>query len=354
MKNPSLPAPPGSPLQAVLSRLRRLTRHKRLFNLMRIAVSLILIVTILLSVDLQQLGQAMARARVWYLVAALGVSFAGVIVRAYRWQILLEDQQVRASMSELSALWFVSFLFTNLLPSGIGGDAIKVYELRRSHERGAQAVSSVLVDRFMGLFALQAIGLVALGFSWWLIPTQLVVLTIIVFGVSLLVAWLVSARPVWNFMSTHLPLAGRLLSIQAVRALFDSLQSYRRLALLRAFGVGLVFNAFLIGMNVLIGQGLGIELPLNYYMIFVPITSVVLLLPISFAGLGVREFTYVGLFTQALMVQMTLPQETARSLALSLSLLVYVIGTVSPGIVGGIIYILRAARVHPAHRAVEE
>jgi len=320
--------------------------RKQLLNVLKIAVSLILIVVILRSVDLATLWKVVRQANLWLLGAALAVSFVGVILRAYRWQILLEDQGVHASMGELSALWFVSFLFTNLLPSGIGGDAIKMYELSRSSERGAQAVSSVLVDRFMGLFALQAIALVALVFSWQLIPGRIVAFTIVIFGVSLLVAWVVSYRRLWDMLERRVPLMDRLLSIKMVRALFDSLQSYSRPALLRAFGVGVAFNVLLIGMNVLIGQALGAgNLPLAYFMVFVPITSVVLLAPISFAGLGVREGTYVFLFTQA---------GLSQEVALSLSLLVYVLGTVGPGIVGGVIYIARGTRGYRLVEAVRQ
>jgi uncharacterized protein (TIRG00374 family) len=309
--------------------------RKRLFDLLKILVSLILIVVILRSVDTRALWEVVRHANPWLLLATLGLVMAGVILRAYRWQILLHDQGVDASLRELSSLWFVSFLFTNLLPSGIGGDAIKMYELSRVTGRRAAAVSSVLVDRFMGLFALQAIGLAALAFSWRLVPIEIVLLTVGIFGASLLVGWAVSSRRLWDLLARWVPYFDRLLAIKTVSSLVTSLQSYRRSALLRAFGVGIVFNALLIGMNVLIGTALGADLPLGYYLVFVPITSIVLILPISFAGLGVREGTYIFLFSTA---------GLAQEVALSLALLVYALGTVSPGLVGGVIYILRGAR----------
>ncbi len=309
--------------------------RKKLFNALRILVSIVLIVLIVRSVDLATLWHVLQSANPWYLAAALIVSILGVAVRAVRWQILLRDQAVPASLGELTTLWFISFLFTNLLPSGIGGDAIKAYELSRSTGQGAQVVSTVLVDRFMGLFALQAIALVALLFSWQLIPSQIAIFTVIIFGVSALVAWIISSKPLWQGLAQRLPLFARLLAIRPVHALVTSLQSYSRGALLRSFAVGISFNVLLITMNVLLGYALRIELSLLYYLVFVPITSVVLIAPVSFAGLGVREGTYVYLFTQA---------GTAQAVALSLSLMVYVIGTVAPGVVGGVAYLLRGAR----------
>jgi uncharacterized membrane protein YbhN (UPF0104 family) len=309
--------------------------RKRLFDLLKIVVSLVLIIVILRSINLNALWHVVRNANPWYLLAAQAALMLGVVVRAYRWQILVHDQGVDASLKELTAFYFVGFLFNNLLPSGFGGDAVKMYELSQRSHRGAEAVSSVLVDRFMGLIALQTIGLIALVFSWQLVPTQIKVLTVVLFSASLIAAWVVSYRPLWEFLADRLPLFNRLLSIEAVGSLVSSLQSYSGSALLRALGVGLVFNVILIAANVLIGLALGVDVPLAFYMIFVPLTSLVLILPISFAGLGVREGAYVVLFGQA---------GVEPEVALSMSLLVYVLGTVMPGLVGGVIYILRGAR----------
>lgn len=309
--------------------------RKRLLDFLKIVVSLVLIIILLRSINLNALWEVVRNADPWYLLVAQIVLMLGVVVRAYRWQILVHDQGVDASLKELTSLYFVGFLFNNLLPSGFGGDAVKMYELSQRSHRGAEAVSSVLVDRFMGLIALQMIGLIALIFSWQLVPSEIKVLTVLLFGASLMAAWVVSYRRLWEFLAERVPLFDRLLSIEAVHSLVSSLQSYSGSALLRALGVGVVFNVLLVAANVLIGISLGVDLPLAYYMIFVPLTSLVLILPISFAGLGVREGTYVVLFKQA---------GVAPEVALSMSLLVYVLGTVTPGLVGGIFYVLRGAR----------
>jgi uncharacterized protein (TIRG00374 family) len=316
--------------------------RKRLFDLLKVLISLVLIVVILRSVDVNALWEVVRNANPWYLLAALFTLLLGVVVRAFRWQFLVRDQGVNVSLWELSALYFVGFLFNNLLPSGFGGDPIKMYELSRRSHRGAQAISSVLVDRFMGLFALQAIGLIALVFSWRLVPMEIVILSVAVFGVSLLAAWVVSYRRLWSALAAWVPLFDRLLSIKAISSLISSLQGYSSSALLRALGVGVLFNVLLIAANVFVGEALGADLPPQYYMIFVPLTSLVLILPISFAGLGVREGTYVFLFSQVGM---------AQEVALSLSLLVYALGTVAPGLVGGVIYVLRGAS---SYREAEE
>ena len=130
-------------------------------------------------------------------------------------------------------------------------------------------------------------------------------------------------------------------SHQTLGVIFDycTLHGYNAAAVGKTLGVSLVFNITLITMNYLIGLSLGAKISIWYYFLFVPITSIVTLLPISFAGLGVREGAYVLFFTQAGM---------ARETALSLSLLVYVVSIFTPGLIGGIIYVLKGAKDYAA------
>ncbi|MFQ5613626.1 MAG: lysylphosphatidylglycerol synthase transmembrane domain-containing protein [Anaerolineae bacterium] len=309
--------------------------RNQLLNLLKILISLGLMAFIIATVDLSALARTLLNARPGFLLVALGLVMIGVVLRAWRWQILLHDQGVRVGLKELTGLWFISFLFNNLLPSGIGGDAVKIYELSRSSERGAETVSSVLVDRFLGIMGLLGLALVALFFSWRLIPIEVVVLTVGIFGAGLVGGFLVIDQSLWRALQARLPLLRRVDEIKTVKSFIDSLGRYRLRALLRSFGVSVLFNLSLIAMNVFIGLSLGLRINLTFYFVFVPLTSLVLILPISVGGLGAREQTYITLFAQA-----GVPQESA----LALSLLVYALGNLATGLVGGVLYLSRGAR----------
>ena len=49
-------------------------------------------------------------------------------------------------------------------------------------------------------------------------------------------------------------------------------------------------------MDYLSSQALGLSIPPAYFFIFAPVVTIVSVAPLTIAGLGVREGTYIGLF----------------------------------------------------------
>ncbi len=308
---------------------------KQLLNIAKVLVSVALLYFIFRSLDTQALLKVVQQANPWWLLAGVTMVLLGVFIRAIRWQILLKAIGVPVPVGELTAIYFVGFLFNNLLPSGLGGDAIRILELNRHSERSADAVTSVLVDRFIGLSALQLIALVALLFDWGSIPAAVAYFTVAIFLAGLVLGLLLINRPLYVGLQTKIGLFKKITTIKWIGGLFESFQRYPLPALGKSYVVSLVFNVSLILTNVFIGWGLGAQASLIQYAVFVPITSIVLLIPISFAGLGVREETYRQLFGQV-----GVPAE----IAVSMSLLYYVFGNIVTGLIGGIVYFTRSAR----------
>jgi len=309
--------------------------RKQLLNFLKIAVSVGLLIFIFSTIDLKAFLGVIQGANAWWLLAALIMMMLGVVIRAWRWKILLDAIGVRVPLGELTAIYFIGFLFNNLLPSGLGGDAMRMVELNRHSERGSDAVTSVLVDRFLGLSALQAIALLALPYDWGSIPSAVAYFTVLIFVGGLAGGLLLINQRLYLTLRERWGLFRRITQIKMIGNLFESFQRYPLPALGKSYLVSLLFNLSLITMNVFIGLALGAQATLAQYAVFVPITSLVLVIPISFAGLGVREEAYRQLFGQV-----GVPPE----IAVAMSLMVYFLGNICTGIIGGIIYLIRSAR----------
>jgi len=307
--------------------------RKRLLNILKVLVSLGVLAVLVSRVDLEEVVLELGQMEWLPFLAALGLFLTGSLVRAYRWGVLVWALGVHVSWWRLVGLYFVGAFFTLFLPTGVGGDAVKMYELSRDDHRTAAAISSVLVDRFLGLFVLFAMALVALAASAGMIEPRLQVLIAAVFGASLLAVALILQRT-WIERWGHTLGLDRIIGrIKIVRELYESLHLYGTGPLLRATAASIVWNLILILGYYLLGRAVGIDLALWYYFLLVPIISALLLVP-SVGGLGVREGGTVVLFVQA---------GVSEVLALALAG-AYLLTNWTTALIGAILYVWQGVR----------
>lgn len=306
--------------------------RKQLRGLIQVAISVALMVLLFRQVHWVEVRAAFRAIDLGWLALAWGLFALGVIVRAARWQTLLQALGVRRSLSELSAWYFAGGFFNVVLPTGFGGDVVRVAELAQDIQRLDLAVNSVVVDRYLGIMVLLAMGLAG-GLIWpGVAPAAILWITLALFAGGMAAAILL--RDPWlPALAARPGLVGKAVNALRLPALAESIRPYNARVMVRALSISLVFNVVQIAWNVAIARGLDIEAPLAAFVVFVPLTAVALLLP-AFGGLGVRELTYVGLFGSV-----GVPQ--AQAMALSLG--VYAI-TVATGLLGGLIYLFGGIR----------
>lgn len=267
---------------------------KRWFNLLKVVVSAgLLIYLLVFQVDLKQLGQIVRQVRWTYLMVAMVLMIAGTALRAVRWRVLLQALDIAVPLRRLVHLYFVGAFFNIFLPTGMGGDAVKMVELARSTGRAPEAVGTTLADRATGLWVLFVLALLALPFSYTLLPQGWAPVIAVGTLAGVLGGWLVMGTPLvsWLGSKVRLPWQAKL------ERFYRSVSQLGYRALGQACLVSLIFDVLLILFNVLIAYGLNVKQPLGIFVLFTPIISFSLALPISIGGLGVREQTYILLFS---------------------------------------------------------
>lgn len=303
---------------------------KKLLNLLKVVLSLGLLAFVLLSVGVQDALDALQGLDWRYLVVAFVLFQAGLVIRAYRWHVLLRALDVTVSYGRLVVLYFVGFFFNTFLPSGFGGDVVKMFELSQHSRRGAESVSAVLAERIVGLLASCLLALISLVFGFRLVPLPvtgfIAALTLgILSGGGILLQ-----RDLWE----RLPLIGRLARQERVRKLSTAMLAYDGRSLLVALLVGIVFTVVQAWSTLYVALAMDVHISFLYFILFTPVIGAVTTLPISLNGLGVREGVYVVLFTQA---GVQAPQ------AMAMSLVIYVL-RLCAGAIGGVLYASSGAR----------
>jgi len=310
-----------------------MARHWK--TLLKAAISLGLILFLLSRIDLASLGRVLVHANPWWVVATILLFAFSILLRTLRWGVLVHARDMDVGFWSLARWYYIGAFFNTLLPTGFGGDVIKSIYLSKATDDAGGAVGTVVLDRLLGILVLLGIGAVAAPFSRADIHPLILIFILLAFLGGIAAFWLLRQRRLIRWLRDRvfrlLPagLAQRLASMPSLRSLYDALQDYDNRTLARAVGMSLIFNASWILINMTAGQAVGIQAHFVDYLVFVPLVSLALLLP-SIGGIGVRELSYVGLFTQI---------GAAPEQAMAMSLIIY-LATVITGLLGGVLMLL--------------
>jgi uncharacterized membrane protein YbhN (UPF0104 family) len=318
-------------------------RRARLFNVLKVAISVgMLAYVLLVRVDLGELAGVVADAQWGYLALAALLAILGVALRAVRWRALLRAIQIDVVLQRLVGLYFVGTFFNIFLPSGFGGDAVRMMELARQSKRTPEAIGTVLVDRANGLWVLFILGLIAMPFAARYVPTDTVLLLSAVSVAAVAGGWAVMGTAFLPWLGSKIKLPGQ----AKLERFYQAVSRCGRRALGQASAVSLLFNLINITINYTIARGLNVDRPFWIFFAFAPVLSISLLVP-SIGGLGVRETAHMIFYGT---VGVTSAAATAMGLAQ------FAVQTLVPGLIGGVLYAIegmRGLRMEPEGEAQE-
>jgi uncharacterized protein (TIRG00374 family) len=259
---------------------------------LRFAVSTSLIAWLLRRADLGSIADVLRNADALLLASAFATFFVGYAVSVARWRGLLAVQAAAPRFSYLYWSFMIGVFFNQLLPTTIGGDLAR-YQYTAAGGRAA-ALSAVVLDRVFGTVALvlfAIVGFVLAGNSQ-VLPSGILLPAAVLLAVGC--AALAFAFLLPQSAMAMLRRAGLILPRMA-RGYFEKLlaafAAFRGRHDVAAAAVcwSLLLQCVVVAHYYLVGLALGLGVPLYAYAFIVPIATVVMALPISINGIGVRE-----------------------------------------------------------------
>lgn len=274
-----------------------------------------------------------------WLVFAFITLILGKIITSYRWQVLLKAQDIEIPLRFLIGSVFVGQFFNSFLPTTIGGDAMRAYDTAAFSKDSTKSVVSVFADRMIGVFALAILAIFALiiGFasgqdvSFYVIP---VLLVFFLCSIGMLLIFNARLHKIMDQLLKFVHLDKAAAKLEEAHISFNILRSVPRVLLI-AFLASLLLQINVILFYYFIGVSLDLGVSFLYFALIVPVALVVLLVPFSINGIGIREGIFVYLLTG-------LGVENKDAIALSWISFGLML---TQGIIGGIIFALRGLRL---------
>jgi uncharacterized protein (TIRG00374 family) len=250
------------------------------------------------KVDVGEAFSTLADAHVgWFLLSA-AIMLATVPPMAWRWQRLLVTHGIVEGVPWLTRAYLTAYAAGQILPTAIGGDAMRIFETSRRHPgRGGPAAGSVLLERALGGTATLALGAVGLAFAlgrydvgaYLWIEAAFVAATVVL-------AFVLFARSIRPLLARFAPLLRPVRLDRPVRAVYEAIHTYRDHPRLLAgvFVVTLAIQSVRVLAIWAAAEAVGIDLSVRVYYVMGPLFFLVLLVPFTLNGLAVREAFFVS------------------------------------------------------------
>lgn len=307
---------------------------------LKVVVSVLLFAWAFRRVSWDSIGPVLGHANPAWVFAAVLVLLTSHLLASYQWRRLLVTVGVELPFWKVAAYYHVGLFFNNFLPANVGGDLARTLDVARSGSTRTTALSTVLLDRLIGTVALGGVAVVSTIPAidhYHLAAAYGGVLAFFIAAVLMLRAVLEPrALAALEGVLAAIGLSSLSPALDRLSAQLATFRGQRRL-LLELLCVALVVQIMRIGVHVLFARALGLHIPTAYFFLFVPLLAVIVSLPISLNGIGVREGAGILLFG---MVGLD------RGSAFALQFGTYLVA-VGVSLIGGLVFLVRI----PSRRA---
>jgi uncharacterized protein (TIRG00374 family) len=307
---------------------------KRFLPLLKLAFSAGIIAFLYARSDRTAFAAILRAADPRWIIPFYAICLVNTALSAAKWRLLLQADGIHIRLGSLTASYLIGTFFNLFLPSSIGGDSYRVYDVARRSSRAAEGFASVFADRLTGFLALATWGLVFSVIAFTRVPNPaLIWIPVLFFGLlaALTTALLQRRLLLWGLRITRLD---RVAKVYAFAEKFlGSIDTYRRnpRLLAQTMAISFAFQFLLIVAVWMVGRMLGVPVGFTYFCAFVPMVTLLEALPITVFGLGVRDASYAFFFSQV---------GASREQGLSLAL-AYLALTVGYSLIGGLVFVLR-------------
>jgi len=306
--------------------------NKKILVAIKIVVSLGLIAFLVSHVNPKEIVDILKNADIVMIIYALILLTIQVFIATVRWQFVLKCQEIEVDYKHILQILWSGLFFNQTMPSSVGGDIIRGYYLKKQGITLGRATLGVLMDRLFGVLGLTLLVLTSLPLLFELVDNSVARI-----GVSF-IALGVSFALLLIFFTDKLP--GNFSHLRLVKG-FYSLSQEGRHCISEGYNgliilvISILLHLISVATVIILSIGLEVNVEWSGFLLIIPLVTLMMVVPISIAGWGVREgamvvgFGYLGVVP-----------ETALALSILYGMLILIVA-----LPGGVVWVFKRSQV---------
>jgi uncharacterized protein (TIRG00374 family) len=256
-------------------------------KILKNAIALIILAVLIYLADVRQLWAALSNLSLEAVGILLAVAAVLIYISALKWKLFLHKLGSDVPVLRLFNLYLVGYFVNLLLPSYLGGDAVRSWYAGKKvgqHE----ALTATILERYTGIVAMVTLAFV---FMWFVAQvTWQIKLAVIIVALGLLTITIVALS------DKLLEFLGRFSQLQPVLKHLRKIQEGFQLAkrspglLLKTLALSFLYHTFTVVNTVIVAHAVGWNNPpIKDLFVVLPLILLIGALPVAPNGLGIQE-----------------------------------------------------------------
>ena len=237
----------------------------------------------------------------FWLVMCVLVGFLVNFSSAIKWWMLANAGGLKVGLLRTWAYYMVGMFYNLIMPTSVGGDVIRAYELGKYSQNQAMSLASVFVERYTGVVVLLLLSLLAVFINATEFNVPIITYSLLAFSIALAgLGWLAFDGRSLGFFKR---IFGGFHSIidkvfAKVEKLHNAVAVYKKTrgALSWAFINSLIFYALAVLNVFTTAKAFELNVDLQAIILATPVIMLLMNIPLSIGNHGIMEFSFTMTF----------------------------------------------------------
>ena len=262
-------------------------------------IGIIIFIYIIYQLDFEEIKISFLSIQPIFIFISLLLTFPRILIRNYSWQLILKGQNIQISYPTSLKILLIGYFYGTITPGYFGKLAQVIYLKDKTNNPYGKLFVNTMIESIIHTLPIYAMLIVGA----FIILDYIPMLFNIIIGYLLILAIILfyfikkerGERLFFALIKFLIPKKSRLGLERFVQTFYDDFPKLRILII--PFFLGVIIRIIIFSQYYIFIIALGLDIPYLYFLFLFPAANAASLIPITFAGLGVRELSAIIIFS---------------------------------------------------------
>jgi len=299
-------------------------------------IGIVILIILIINLDVEKIKNAFLSIEPIYVIIALSLTLPAMLVRNIAWQLLQREQKIHISFYRSLKIYMIGFFYCSITPAYAGHLMRVPYMGEETNQPYGKLFVNVFIDstlRTIGQYFMILIGAI-LVFST---RSDIFWINAILLSITLILSFYFikkerGEKVIFTLIRFFIPKRYKDKFYSFVNTFYKDFPRITRL--IPIMFINLLSWLIIFSQEYIIVMALGLEIPFHLFILLFPLANVAGFLPITFAGLGVREAASIAIFSTLFAI--------GKEEILVFTLVGFIITDMFPGFIGFLVSLTEA------------